>query len=70
MPIMDGHEATRRIRADMRFEGLIIVAMTAHAFEEEREQCLASGMNDHIAKPIDVGILKSTLRRYLLKEGC
>ncbi|MBI1891335.1 MAG: PAS domain S-box protein [Burkholderiales bacterium] len=45
MPEMDGHEATRRIRADARFADLPIVAMTAHAMTEERDRCLASGMN-------------------------
>ncbi|MDR3038585.1 MAG: response regulator [Candidatus Adiutrix sp.] len=68
MPVMDGHEATRRIRADARYNGLIIVAMTAHAFAEERERCLAGGMDDHISKPIDVAVLKRTLRQFILKE--
>ena len=53
MPEMDGHEATRLIRADARFDDLPIVAMTAHAMVEERELCFASGMNAHLAKPIN-----------------
>jgi CheY-like chemotaxis protein len=53
MPEMDGHEATRLIRGDSRFSQLPIVAMTAHALLIERERCLSSGMNDHIAKPIN-----------------
>jgi signal transduction histidine kinase/ActR/RegA family two-component response regulator len=68
MPVMDGYEATRRIRADDRFGDLLIVAMTAHAFDEEKERCLAGGMNGHISKPIDVGLLKKTLRQFILKE--
>jgi signal transduction histidine kinase/CheY-like chemotaxis protein len=68
MPVMDGYEATRRIRADARYEELVIIAMTAHAFEEERERCLASGMNGHISKPIDVSILRKTLREAIIKE--
>ena len=52
MPEMDGHEATRHIRANPIFDGLPIVAMTAHAMVEERELCFASGMNAHLAKPI------------------
>jgi two-component system, sensor histidine kinase and response regulator len=53
MPEMDGHEATRRIRADARFAALPVIAMTAHAMVEERQRCLAAGMNDHLAKPIN-----------------
>jgi CheY-like chemotaxis protein len=68
MPIMDGFEATRRIRKNPDFEGLIIVAMTAHAFAEERERCLACGMNDHLSKPIDVNILTSTLKKYITPQ--
>ena len=67
MPIMDGYEATRRIRA-MAEEGkgdVPIIAMTADAFFEDRQAALACGMNEHIAKPVDVeslfGILKSVL---------
>ncbi|MDR0882736.1 MAG: response regulator [Candidatus Adiutrix sp.] len=68
MPVMDGHEATRRIRADSRYEGLVVVAMTAHAYADEVEKCLAEGMNGHISKPIDVAVLQKTLRHYLLPE--
>jgi two-component system sensor histidine kinase/response regulator len=53
MPEMDGHETTRRVRAYPRFSALTIVAMTAHAMVEERERCFASGMNDHLSKPIN-----------------
>jgi signal transduction histidine kinase len=68
MPVMDGYEATRRIRADARYKGLPILAMTAHALSEEKERCLANGLDGHIAKPIDVGILKKTLRQFILNE--
>jgi signal transduction histidine kinase/DNA-binding response OmpR family regulator len=64
MPVMDGHEATRRIRADLRFESLPIIAMTAHAMVEERERCLAEGMNDHVTKPVDPEALLRTVRRW------
>lgn len=53
MPEMDGHEATKRIRADSRYQSLPIIAMTAHALLIERERCLSSGMNAHLAKPIN-----------------
>jgi two-component system sensor histidine kinase/response regulator len=64
MPVMDGHEATRQIRADARFQVLPILAMTAHALDEERDHCLAIGMQDHISKPLDPRKLYATLARY------
>jgi two-component system sensor histidine kinase/response regulator len=65
MPEMDGREATRCIRKDQQFAKLPIVAMTAHAMPEERDQCLAVGMNGHIAKPIDPDYLYQTLCQFL-----
>ncbi|POZ64040.1 response regulator [Chromobacterium alticapitis] len=65
MPIMDGIEATRRIRAQDEFSDLPVIAMTADALADERESCLAAGMVDHVAKPIDPHILFSTLMRWL-----
>ena len=64
MPIMDGHQATITIRDDARFAALPIIAMTAHASNEERDRCLAEGMNDHISKPISPAILFETLEKY------
>ena len=55
MPEMDGYQATAKIRSDARFAALPIIAMTAHATMEERQRCLAAGMNDHVSKPIDPG---------------
>jgi two-component system sensor histidine kinase/response regulator len=65
MPVMDGFEATRKIRADQRHAGLPIVAMTANAMAGDREKCIASGMNDHIAKPIDVTHLFLTMAKWI-----
>nr|CAX84111.1 Sensor protein [uncultured bacterium] len=65
MPVMDGYEATSRIRAIPAHADLPIIAMTASAMVEEREKCLAVGMNDHIAKPIDVGQMLSTLDQWM-----
>jgi two-component system sensor histidine kinase/response regulator len=61
MPVMDGHQATSKIRSDPRFAALPIYAMTAHATLEERNFCLANGMNGHIAKPLDPALLFDTL---------
>lgn len=65
MPSMDGCEATRRIRADGRFNGLPILAMTAHVLDEEKRRCFEAGMDGHIPKPVDPAALVETLRRAL-----
>jgi CheY-like chemotaxis protein/HPt (histidine-containing phosphotransfer) domain-containing protein len=65
MPVMDGIEATQRIRAQARFAALPIIAMTANALIGDREKCLAAGMNEHIVKPIEVHDLLSTLARFV-----
>jgi PAS domain S-box-containing protein len=67
MPLMDGLEATRKIRAlDLPAAKQIpIVAMTANAFREDVEKCLAAGMDGHISKPIDFSEVMETLNRYL-----
>jgi two-component system sensor histidine kinase/response regulator len=65
MPVMDGLTATRAIRALPGFDTLPIVAMTANAMMSDRERCLAAGMNDHIAKPIDPRLLVSKLLQWI-----
>ncbi len=64
MPVMDGLEATRRIRAQFPDLKTPIIAMTAHALDEERERCMQAGMNDFITKPVDPLVLESTLLRW------
>lgn len=65
MPVMDGFEASRIIRADSRFADLPIIALTANVMTEDRERCLASGMNDHIGKPINWDTFFQTLARWV-----
>ncbi len=64
MPEMDGYQATAKLRSDARFATLPIIAMTAHATIEEKQRCLAAGMNDHISKPIDPANLFETVGRF------
>jgi two-component system, sensor histidine kinase and response regulator len=64
MPMMDGHEATREIRSDPRYDSLPVIAMTAQAMADERDQCPAEGMNDHITKPIDPDLLYRTVLAF------
>lgn len=63
MPVMDGFESTRRIRALPQGANLPIIAMTAAALDEDRAACMAAGMNDHVAKPVDPQELADTLLR-------
>jgi two-component system, sensor histidine kinase and response regulator len=67
MPEMDGFQACTLIRADARFKDLPVIAMTAHAMLEERNRCLAAGMDDHIAKPIDPGKFIQVVRQWSVK---
>jgi PAS domain S-box-containing protein len=69
MPEMDGYQATNKIRSDPRFASLPIIAMTAHATIEERQKCLAMGMNGHVAKPIDPSSLFDTLERFVVQTA-
>ncbi|MFL6626600.1 MAG: ATP-binding protein [Vitreoscilla sp.] len=70
MPEMDGVEATHAIRAlGDRFASLPIIAMTANAFDEDRQACLAAGMDDYVAKPIDVAQLAEAIARCTATVG-
>ena len=67
MPVMNGYEATQAIRnlENRKLAAIPIIAMTANAFAEDRDAALKSGMNGHIAKPIDVQVLFDTLDSVL-----
>ncbi len=71
MPVMDGYQATQRIRSlkDCPLSTIPIIAMTANAFEEDRQRAIAAGMNDHLSKPINIDATIETIRRYLHKTS-
>jgi PAS domain S-box-containing protein len=69
MPVMDGLEATRLIRADRAFDSLPIIAMTASAMPSDRDLCFQAGMNDQVTKPINVPELFATLRKWVRPEA-
>ncbi|WP_461256662.1 ATP-binding protein [Treponema sp. R80B11-R83G3] len=70
MPGIDGYEATRLIRAfdHPRAKTVPIIAMTANVFREDVERCLNAGMNDHVGKPLDFGVVSSVLKKYLIDK--
>ena len=69
MPVMNGYDAARSIRdlADPALSKIPIIAMTANAFSEDIREAKRSGMNDHISKPLDVEVMKKTIKRVLLR---
>jgi len=68
MPVLDGLEATRLIRKEPRWNGLPIVAMTAHAMNGDKERCLEAGMNGYISKPVHPSLLLRTVDEFLLQK--
>ena len=65
MPVMDGYEATRVIREELKLTELPIIAMTANAMSGDKERCHQAGMNDHISKPVDPDILSAALVQWI-----
>ena len=65
MPIMDGYEATRKIRQQEQYKDLPVIAMTANAMAGDKEKVLEAGMNDHIAKPINVNDMFNTMAKWI-----
>ena len=68
LPLLDGFDATRRIRESRIGSHLPIIALTAHASPEERQRCLDAGMSDHLTKPIDPELLFGTLARWIGRD--
>jgi CheY-like chemotaxis protein len=69
MPGMDGYEVTRRLRAELGLTRLPVIAMTAHARQEDRQRCLAAGMDDFVSKPFDPEQLFEVLARWIASGG-
>jgi DNA-binding response OmpR family regulator len=69
MPVMDGYDATQALRRQPQWRELPVVAMTANAMVGDREKALAAGMNDHVAKPINVDELFATLARWIRRPA-
>jgi len=67
MPVMDGYEATRKIRENEKYKDLPVIAMTANAMEGDRQKAIDSGMNDHIAKPINPADMFVTIAKWIKK---
>ncbi len=72
MPVMSGYEAVREIRQleNQRLAGIPVIAMTANAFEEDKQEALRNGMDGHIAKPINIELLFTTLNKVLARAKC
>ena len=72
MPVMDGYEAAEKIRASGKSDAksIPIIAMTANAFSEDVEHALSSGMNAHLAKPLDVRKLIAVISEYTSAKVC
>jgi two-component system sensor histidine kinase/response regulator len=66
MPVMDGYTATRELRKDSRYQKLPIIAMTANAMVGDKEKVLEAGMNDHIAKPLNVNEMFNTIAKWII----
>ena len=67
MPVMDGLQATRLIRQQPGMQALPIMAMTANAFDDDRKRCLEAGMDEHVAKPIELASFYAALLRCLAR---
>ena len=69
LPVMDGWEATRRIKADAATAAIPVIGLTAHAMEGDRQKCLAAGCDDYDTKPVDLPRLLDKMRAQLSRVG-
>jgi CheY-like chemotaxis protein len=69
MPVMDGYTATRQLRSNPDWKELPVIAMTASALAEDRDRALASGMNAHITKPLNVSLMLRTMSEWIVSRG-
>ncbi|MFL6660312.1 MAG: CHASE domain-containing protein [Massilia sp.] len=69
MPVMDGYEATRMIRADPRLRSAVVIAMTANAGQADRERCMEAGMDEFITKPISPNLLFEVIAKWLRQRS-
>jgi len=67
MPEMDGYEAMKRIRSNVKFKNLPVIALTAKAMKDDKQKCIDAGANDYITKPIEAERLLSLMRVWLSK---
>jgi CheY-like chemotaxis protein len=68
LPVMDGYDATRAIKADPELAGIIIIGLSAHAMSGDKEKALAAGCDDYLTKPLDEDLLFEKLEQYLDSE--
>lgn len=72
MPVLDGYEATRRLRTDMRYQSfkkIPVVALTASAIQGDKEKCKTAGMDDYLSKPVSKVVLQSMLKKWIPEES-
>jgi CheY-like chemotaxis protein len=70
LPVIDGWEATRRLKANARLQHVPIIALTAHAMSGDEEKAKAAGCNDYLSKPIDEDLLFAKLQTFLGDDRC
>ena len=68
LPLLDGWEATRRLKADPSLEHIPVIALTAHAMHGDEERALACGCDDYLSKPLDEDVLFEKIRRFLPRD--